>query len=114
MTPTELVGRVKVRYLEGEAVPDDAVISEMLRTVIDRVKIRMETTEELPEVVGSIVVDAAIKALRLRGFEGSSSESAAEGGSISNTFIDDVLAAYADDLAALKKTMRRSGIRFYK
>lgn len=114
MAPTELVPRVKVRYLDGEDVPDDEVISEMLRTVIDRVKIRMQTTEELPEAVGSIVVDAAIKALRLRGFEGSSSESAAEGGSISNTFIDDVLAAYADDLAALKKTMRRSGIQFFK
>ena len=114
MTPAELVLRVKTRFLDGEEIPSDAAISEMLRTVIDRITIRMETTGELPAAVGSIVVDAAVKALRLRGFEGSTSESAAEGGSMSNSFIDDVLSAYADDLAALKRTVRRSGIKFFR
>lgn len=114
MSPAELVPRVKTRFLEGEDIPGDAAIIEMLRTVIDRITIRMEATGELPVAVGSIVVDAAVKALRLRGFEGSTSESAAEGGSVSNSFVDDILSAYEEDLAALKRSMTRPGIRFFK
>lgn len=109
-----LVSRVKLRYLEGEDVPDNAVITEMLQTVIDRITIRMETTAELPDTAGSIVVDATMKALRLRGFEGSTSESAADGGSMSNSFIDDILKEYSEEIASLKRTMNRSGIKFFK
>lgn len=114
MRANSLVNRVKLRYLEGEDVPDDAVITEMLQTVIDRITIRMETTTELPDTAGSIVVDAAMKALRLRGFEGSTSESAADGGSMSNSFIDDILKEYSEEIASLKRTMNRSGIKFFK
>lgn len=114
MDKAALVGRVKLRYLEGEEVPSDDVIGEMLQTVIDRITIRMETTAELPDTAGSIVVDAAMKALRLRGFEGSTSESAADGGSMSNSFIDDILKEYSEELASLKRTMNRSGIKFFK
>ena len=114
MDVSALTARVSLRYLEGEAVPSDNVISEMLTAVIDRITIRMETTEELPDVAGSIVVDAAMKALRLRGYEGSQSESAGDGGSMSNSFIDDILAAYDQELASLKKTMNRSGIKFMR
>ena len=114
MDASALIPRVKTRFLEDEAIPSDAAIGEMLRTVIDRITIRMETTAELPPAVGSIVVDAAVKALRLRGFEGSTSESAAEGGSVSNSFIDDILSAYSEDLASLKRTMRRGGIKFFR
>lgn len=114
MEPSALVERVKLRYLEGEEVPGDDVIGEMLQTVIDRITIRMETTTELPDTAGSIVVDAAMKALRLRGFEGSTSESAADGGSMSNSFIDDVLREYSEEIASLKRTMSRSGIKFFR
>ena len=114
MKPAALVGRVKLRYLEDEDVPSDDVIGEMLQTVIDRITIRMETTAELPDTAGSIVVDAAMKALRLRGFEGSTSESASDGGSMSNSFIDDILKEYSEELASLKRTMNRSGIKFFK
>lgn len=114
MDKAALVGRVKLRYLEGEEVPSDDVIGEMLQTVIDRITIRMETTAELPDTAGSIVVDAAMKALRLRGFEGSTSESAADGGSMSNSFIDDILKEYSEELASLKRTMNRSGIKLFK
>ena len=109
-----LVSRVKLRYLQGEHVPGDDEIEEMLRTVVDRITIRMESTGSLPDAAGSIVVSAAMKALRLRGYEGSTSESAADGGSVSNSFIDDILAEYADDLASLKRTMHRSGIKFLR
>lgn len=114
MNAASLVSRVKLRYLDGEDVPEDAVIAEMLQTVIDRITIRMETTAELPDTAGSIVVDAAMKALRLRGFEGSTSESAADGGSMSNSFIDDILKEYSEEIASLKRTMNRSGIKFFK
>lgn len=114
MDKAALVGRVKLRYLEDEEVPSDDVIGEMLQTVIDRITIRMETTMELPDTAGSIVVDAAMKALRLRGFEGSTSESAADGGSMSNSFIDDILKEYSEEIASLKRTMNRSGIKFFK
>lgn len=110
----DLVTRVKVRFLDGEEVPSDEVINEMLSTVKDRITIRMETTKELPETVNSIVVDAAVKALRLRGYEGSLSESASEGGSVSNSFIDNILEAYEEDLKALKRTMNKSGIKFFR
>ncbi|RVU97058.1 hypothetical protein EII22_08985 [Coriobacteriales bacterium OH1046] len=108
----DLAGRVRLRYLPGEHVPDGDVIEEMVRTVIDRLTIRMDADGSLPDAAGSIVVDAAMKALRLRGFEGSTSESAADGGSVSNSFIDDILSAYSADLDALRRMIHRSGIRF--
>lgn len=111
---SKLAERVRKRFLDGEEVPNDDVIGEMLTTVIDRITIRMEATKELPDTVGSIVVDAAVKALRLRGYEGSTSESASDGGSVSNSFVDDILSAYSDDLESLKRTMNRSGIKFLK
>lgn len=109
-----LTGRVRLRYLEKEDVPSDDVIGEMLRTVIDRMTIRVEAAGELPEEAGSLAVDASMKALRLRGFEGSTSESAADGGSVSNSFIDNVLKEYEAELASLKRTMNRGGIKFFK
>lgn len=106
-----LVDRVRVRFLEGEAVPDEAVISEMLRTVEDRLCIAIEC-EELPARAESIVVDATMKALRLRGYEGSSSESAGDGGSVSNSFVTAILDEYAEEVESLRRTLRGRGIQF--
>ena len=50
--------------------------------------------------------------LRLRGYEGSTSESASDGGSMSNSFIDDVLSAYSSDIVALRDACRPKGIKF--
>lgn len=112
MAPESLVDRVKVRFLDCEEVPGDGAITEMLRTVLDRIALRVESDGDLPDAAGSIAVDAAMKALRLRGVEGSTSESAADGGSMSNSFIDDVLSAYSEEIAALKRSMGRPGIKF--
>ncbi len=106
-----LVDRVKARYLPDEAVPEDFAIEEMVQSVTDRLLIRLKV-EELPRLAESIAVDAAVKALRLRGYEGSTSESASDGGSMSNSFVDDVLSAYADDLEALREACRPQGIKF--
>ncbi len=108
-----LVRRIKVRYTKGEAIPGDDVIEEMLLTVTDRLLIRLDV-DELPDRAASIVVDASMKALRLRGTEGSRSESAADGGSMSNSFIDDVLDAYKDDIAALKEHLHAINIQFLR
>ena len=67
---------------------------------------------EYTRLAESIAVDAAVKALRLRGYEGSTSESASDGGSMSNSFIDDVLSAYSDDIEALREACRPKGIKF--
>lgn len=112
MEAKTLVDRVKMRFFDDEEVPNDDVIGEMLQMVIDRITIRMETTGELPDAAASIVVDAAMKALRLRGFEGSTSESAADGGSMSNSFIDDILASYSEEIASLKRMANKGGIKF--
>ncbi len=109
----ELVKRVKVRYLDGEAVPADDVIEEMLNTVSDRLKIQIDANE-LPALANSLVVEAAQKCLRLRGYEGSTSESASDGGSISNSFVDDVLAAYSDDISALRESVHRASLKFLR
>lgn len=111
MDASALISRVTVRFTQDEVIPDNQVIVEMLETVADRLLIRLDV-DELPERANSIVVDAAIKALRLRGYEGSRSESSADGGSISNSFIDDVLSAYAEDIEMLHKSSHRARIKF--
>lgn len=107
----KLAGRVQVRFLDDEEKPGDEVIEECLRTVCDRLCIQLDV-DELPDKAASIAVDAAMKAVRLRGFEGSKSESSSDGGSLSNSFIDNVLDAYADDIARLYASIHRNRVRF--
>lgn len=109
-----LRGRIQSRFLPGEKVPEGDVIDEFSRTIYDRLLILIDA-DELPELGLSIIVDATMKALRLRGYEGSVSETDSDGGSISNSFIDDVLAAYKADIAALKaraKGLGSMGVKF--
>ena len=108
-----LIDRVKLRFTddESEAIPADKVIGEYLSTIQDRLCIRLDT-DEVPERGFSIVVEAAVKAIRLRGFEGSRSETAADGGSFSISFIDDVLDAYKDDIASLNRKLHKGGVKF--
>ena len=101
-------GRIISRFLPGETLPEDDVIDEFSRTIYDRLLILVDC-DKLPDVGLSIVVDATVKALRLRGYEGSRSETDSDGGSISNTFIDDVLEAYKADITALKARARGNG-----
>ena len=100
--------RIAGRFLPGEVIPPDAVIDEYSQTIYDRLLI-LADCDELPSLGLSIVVDATMKALRLRGYEGSRSETDSDGGSISNTFIDDVLEAYKADITALKARARGQG-----
>ena len=97
--------------LEDEARPSREAVMEALQMVHDRLAIRLDT-DEVPERASSIIVGAAVKVLRLRGYEGSTSESAGDGGPISNSFVKDVLAEYEADIAQLYKSLHRPGVRF--
>ena len=115
-TKAALSERVAARLLEDEAAPPQTAIDEMLHSAFDRVSIRL-APYAVPDAAYTIVVKVAVKALRLRGYEGSKSESMGDGGSVSNTFIDDLMAAYEDDLAALRRSLSSTtgtvGIRFF-
>lgn len=107
----DLTQRVKLRFLEGEEVPSDEVIEEITRTVSDRLAMRLEV-ESIPPLAESIVVDASMKALRLRGYEGSASESAGDGGSVSSSFVTAILDEYSEEVEALRRTLNGRGIKF--
>lgn len=106
-----LENRIKVRFLDDEVKPNDEVIKEMITTIRDRLLIRLDAND-LPDTANSLVVEASVKALRLRGYEGSTSESSSDGGSISNSFIDDVLSAYAEEINSLYRQVHRAQIKF--
>lgn len=106
-----LENRIKVRFLDDEVKPNDEVIKEMITTIRDLLLIRLDAND-LPDTVNSLVVEASVKALRLRGYEGSTSESSSDGGSISNSFIDDVLSAYAEEINSLYRQVHRAQIKF--
>lgn len=108
---SSLVGRVKVRYLDDEQVPSDDKITEALQTIHDRLAIRLDV-DEVPAKGASLIVSAAIKSLRLMGYEGSTSESAGDGGSVSNSFVENVLAEFEDEIDALYKSLHKSGVKF--
>lgn len=115
-TLAALSARVAARLLEDEAAPAQGAVEEMLSSAYDRVSIRL-APYPVPDAALTIVVEVAVKALRLRGYEGSVSESMGDGGSVSNSFVDDVLDAYENDLAALRRSLSSStgtaGIRFF-
>ncbi|MDY3129978.1 MAG: hypothetical protein SOW20_08165 [Berryella intestinalis] len=113
MGAKDIVERVKVRFIEGEEIPPDEVIHEFVSALSDRLSIRLRA-QSLPKAAESIVADAAMKAIRRRGFEGSSSESSGDGGSISNSFITNVLDEYEREIAELYRTLNGSGIRFFR
>lgn len=115
-TLAALAERVNDRLLEDEATPKPAAVDEMIRSAYDRVSIRL-APYDVPEAALTIVVEVAVKALRLRGYEGSLSESMGDGASVSNSFVDDVLSAYENDLAAIRRRFASktgtAGIRFF-
>ena len=111
MDAAKLIARIEARYSEDEEAPKDEAINEMLCTVHDRLAIRLRV-EEVPEIGASLIVDAAMKSLRLMGYEGSRSESTGDGGSVSNSFVDNVLGEYEEEIKALHDTVHKAGVMF--
>ncbi len=109
----ELKNRVLKRFFDDEVKPSNEAVEEFLLGVTDRLLIQLDV-DDLPKRAESIVVEATVAAIRLRGFEGMASESASDGGSLSNSFVADVLEKYSDDIAAIKRSLHPSGINFMR
>lgn len=106
MDVSKLAYRVSIWYTPDEVQPPDDVITEALQRVHDRIAIRLKFAE-VPDAAASIVVDAAMKLLRLRGYEGMERESIGDGGTISNDFVDNVLEEYELEIQALYAAVHR-------
>ena len=96
----DLLGRVKVRIEAFGDMPSDEWLKETIQAISDRVCLRV-STESLPVLAESIVVDACVKAVNRRFDEGIVSESEGQGGSMSLSFVDDILSEYSSELSSL-------------
>lgn len=92
----ELIERIQLR-LQGEK-PNMALLQELTTTASDRLCIRLGE-ETLPAAFTSICVDAVVKMYRRIYYEGVSSEN---NGSLSTSFVEDVLAEYAEEISDWK------------
>ena len=88
--------RVKIR-LNNETV-DGNVISELVKTVSDRLCIRMGEGE-LPSLFDSVCVDAVVKMYRRMYYEGIVSEGT---DGINTTFVDNILDEYSKEIEEYK------------
>ena len=109
MLDVDILSRVKNRLDDWEDVPSDAWLAEVVQSLSDRVCMRVGV-EKLPVLAASIVVDATVKAVNRRFDEGISSESEGQGGSMSLSFVDDLLAEYDRELSMLAVTAGADGI----
>ncbi len=99
---SNIVSRVK-NLLKDEAFSDEQ-IEEYTKIVSDRICLRINA-DILPNVFDSICVDASVKMYRRCFYEGISSEGA---GSISTSFVDDVLSEYIDEIEGWKENHANS------
>ena len=100
--------RVKARLDGVEDVPSDAWVAEAIKTLSDRVCMRIGVGE-LPAMAASIVADAMVKAVNRRFDEGITFESEGQGDVMSVTFVDDLLSEYDRELSALADMARADG-----
>lgn len=99
----ELLKRLKIRLPDTQLT--DAQLTEYLTTMSDRLCLRLGE-EMLPALFGSICVDATVKMVRRTYYEGISSEGMVN---ISTSFVDDILAEYADEIDDWKGFQADSG-----
>lgn len=99
----DLLTRLKIR-LPGTKLTDDDM-NEYLQTMSDRLCLRLGV-ETLPAIFVSICVDATVKMVRRTYYEGISSEGVAN---ITTSFVDNILAEYADEISDWKDAQANSG-----
>lgn len=99
----ELLERLKVRLPQTELTDNELL--EYLQTISDRLCLRLGA-DSLPPLFNSVCVDATVKMIRRIYYEGISSEGVAN---ISTSFVDDILAEYADEISDWKSTQAESG-----
>lgn len=102
------LSRVKVRLTGYGDVPSDDVLSELVTTVADRLGLRVGT-RDLPDMAWSVVVDATVKAVQRRFYEGEASESEGQDGTMSTSWVDDILSEYDDEVSGIRDLVRESG-----
>lgn len=98
--------RVRLRISIDEA--SDDMMNEYIQTISDRLKLRLGVgqAEELPDLFQSICVDATVKMFRRTYYEGISSENT---DGISDSFVDDILAEYQDEINSYLNDKELSG-----
>lgn len=99
----ELLMRLKVRLPQTEL--SDLQLEEYLKTVSDRLCLRLGANQ-LPDLFGSVCVDATVKMIRRIYYEGISSEGVAN---ISTSFVDDILAEYDAEISDWKSSQAAGG-----
>lgn len=99
----ELLKRLKLRLPEQKL--NDEQLQEYITTISDRLCLRLGA-DSLPPLFNSVCVDATVKMIRRIYYEGISSEGVAN---ISTSFVDDILAEYADEISDWKNTQAESG-----
>lgn len=104
----DITGRVRTRLSGDECAPERDELEEICQGVSDRLCMRLGASE-LPGLAESIAVDAAVKVIRRKYYEGVQSESAGMGGSVSTAFFEDALAEYSAEIAGLRSMLAGGG-----
>lgn len=99
----DILSRLKIRLPDTKLTDDD--LNEYLQTVSDRLCLRLGA-DTLPPLFQSICVDATVKMIRRIYYEGIASEGVAN---ITTSFVDNILAEYADEISEWKDTQADSG-----
>lgn len=99
----ELLQRLLVRLPDTQLTNEQ--LTEYLQTMNDRLCLRLGV-ETLPALFASICVDATVKMVRRTYYEGISSEGAEN---ISTSFVDDILAEYAQEIGDWKSGQAAGG-----
>jgi hypothetical protein len=99
----DMLERLRIR-LPDTPLPEEA-LKEYLNTVSDRLCLRLGV-EMLPSLFQSICVDATVKMYRRTYYEGISTEGVAN---ISTSFVDDILAEYAQEIGDWKSSQAANG-----
>lgn len=113
----DVAWRVGTRLSGDECVPEPPELEEICKGVSDRLCMRLGVSD-LPPLAESIAVDAAVKVVRRKFYEGVQAENAGMAGSVSTSFFEDALAEYSAEIAGLRSmlagggTLSRSKVRF--
>lgn len=99
----DMLERVKNRI--PDATVEYEVLEDYINTISDRLCLRLGVSI-LPNLFESICVDAVVKMYRRTYYEGISSEGAAN---ITTTFVDNILAEYAQEIESWKTQRANSG-----
>ena len=83
---------------------DPALIQDYVKIITDRLTLRLGV-ETLPKAFESIAADATVKLYRRTMFEGIRSEGT---DGLTTSFVDDVLAEYADEIAAYNENKEKT------